>query len=103
MRYRDRRLLDQEARPPTRDGVHVAFAATLKYATGLAVAAVGQIGDLSPAGELVANGHPSRGTNRNQTSPRNVGHPGFGQCGSGSRRLRHIGVLGLSGGTQYGP
>ncbi|MFD4394587.1 hypothetical protein [Kitasatospora sp. NPDC058397] len=46
---------DHEARPPTREGVHVEFAARLKDATGLAVAA-GQIGDVSLAGELVASG-----------------------------------------------
>ncbi|MBF6128808.1 NADH:flavin oxidoreductase/NADH oxidase [Nocardia brasiliensis] len=47
---------DQQARPPARDGVHAEFAATLKNATGLAVAAVGQIRDLSLAAELLANG-----------------------------------------------
>jgi len=47
---------DQQARPPVRDAVHVEFAATLKNASGLAVTAPGQIGDLSLAGELVANG-----------------------------------------------
>lgn len=47
---------DQAARPPARDGVNVDFAHTLKQASGLAVAPVGQIGDLSTAGELVAGG-----------------------------------------------
>lgn len=47
---------DHGARPPTREGVHVEFAARLKDATGLAVAAAGQIGDVSLAGELVASG-----------------------------------------------
>ncbi|MFI7102306.1 hypothetical protein ACIBK8_23460 [Streptomyces sp. NPDC050161] len=44
---------DREARPPVRDGVHVEFADTLKKASGLAVAPVG---DLSQARELVADG-----------------------------------------------
>ncbi|MFI7004701.1 NADH:flavin oxidoreductase/NADH oxidase [Nocardia sp. NPDC050175] len=47
---------DQAARPPTRAGVHVDFAATLKDATGLAVATVGQIDNLTVAGELIADG-----------------------------------------------
>ncbi|MYW01152.1 NADH:flavin oxidoreductase/NADH oxidase [Streptomyces sp. SID3343] len=47
---------DTHARPPTQQGVHVEFAAMLKNATGLAVASVGQIDDLSLAGELVASG-----------------------------------------------
>ncbi|MFG2222243.1 NADH:flavin oxidoreductase/NADH oxidase [Streptomyces sp. NPDC048644] len=47
---------DREARPPVRDGVHVEFADTLKRASGLAVAPVGPIGDLSQARELVADG-----------------------------------------------
>ncbi|MFL4909719.1 NADH:flavin oxidoreductase/NADH oxidase [Streptomyces sp. MMS24-I2-30] len=48
---------DLEARPPVQDGVNVEFANTLKEASGLAVAPVGQIGDLSLAGEVVAGGH----------------------------------------------
>ncbi|MFF4755517.1 NADH:flavin oxidoreductase/NADH oxidase [Streptomyces sp. NPDC002514] len=47
---------DLEARPPVQDGVNVEFANTLKEASGLAVAPVGQIGDLSLAGEVVAGG-----------------------------------------------
>lgn len=47
---------DREARPPARDGVHVDFAATLGNAAQVAVAAAGQIGRLSLAGELVADG-----------------------------------------------
>jgi 2,4-dienoyl-CoA reductase-like NADH-dependent reductase (Old Yellow Enzyme family) len=47
---------DREARPPMRDGVNVALATALKKASGLAVAPVGQIGDLSLAGEVVAEG-----------------------------------------------
>ncbi|MGW4591400.1 NADH:flavin oxidoreductase/NADH oxidase [Amycolatopsis thermoflava] len=47
---------DREARPPAQDGVNVEFANTLKKASGLAVAPVGQIGDLSLAGEVVAGG-----------------------------------------------
>ncbi len=46
----------REARIPVRDEVHVEFADTLKKASGLAVAPVGQIGDLSRAGELIAAG-----------------------------------------------
>ncbi|ONI89652.1 oxidoreductase [Actinosynnema sp. ALI-1.44] len=44
---------DEEARPPTREGVNVGFAATLKEASGLAVAPVGQIGSLATAGRIV--------------------------------------------------
>jgi 2,4-dienoyl-CoA reductase-like NADH-dependent reductase (Old Yellow Enzyme family) len=47
---------DLDARPPARDGVNVAFATALKRASGLAVAPVGQIGDLSLAREVVADG-----------------------------------------------
>ncbi len=47
---------DLEARPPVKDGVNVAFAAALKKASGLVVAPVGQIGDLSLAGEVVGGG-----------------------------------------------
>jgi 2,4-dienoyl-CoA reductase-like NADH-dependent reductase (Old Yellow Enzyme family) len=47
---------DRAARPPERDGVNVAFAHTLKEASGLAVAPVGQIGGLSPASEVLADG-----------------------------------------------
>lgn len=47
---------DLEARPPARDGVNVAFANTLKKASGLAVAPVGQIGELSLATEVLADG-----------------------------------------------
>ncbi|OPF81839.1 oxidoreductase [Streptomyces antioxidans] len=47
---------DLRARPPVRDGVHVAFADTLKRASGLPVAPVGQLADLSQAAEAVANG-----------------------------------------------
>ncbi|BCL33341.1 NADH:flavin oxidoreductase/NADH oxidase [Streptomyces aurantiacus] len=47
---------DAQARPPVREGVHVEFAETLKQASGLPVAPVGQIGDLSLAGEVVASG-----------------------------------------------
>ncbi|MEV0280900.1 NADH:flavin oxidoreductase/NADH oxidase [Streptomyces sp. NPDC050610] len=46
----------REARTPVRDEVHVEFADTLKKASGLAVAPVGQIGDLARAAELVATG-----------------------------------------------
>lgn len=45
-----------EARPPARDGVNVAFASTLREASGLAVAPVGQIVDLALAGEVVGAG-----------------------------------------------
>lgn len=47
---------DREARPPARDGVNVAFASALRQASGLPVAPVGQIGDLSLAHRLVADG-----------------------------------------------
>lgn len=47
---------DLEARPPARDGVNVEFAHTLRNASGLAVAPVGQIGDLALAGRVVAGG-----------------------------------------------
>jgi 2,4-dienoyl-CoA reductase-like NADH-dependent reductase (Old Yellow Enzyme family) len=47
---------DREARPPTRDGVNVEFAGPLKEASGIAVAPVGQITDLSVAGQIVHNG-----------------------------------------------
>ncbi|MDQ1040205.1 2,4-dienoyl-CoA reductase-like NADH-dependent reductase (Old Yellow Enzyme family) [Streptomyces sp. V3I8] len=47
---------DLEARPPARDGVNVEFANTLKKASGLAVAPVGQIADLSLAGRVLADG-----------------------------------------------
>ncbi|WP_406016381.1 hypothetical protein OG520_00345 [Streptomyces sp. NBC_00984] len=47
---------DTAARPPVRQGVHVAFADALKTASGLAVAPAGQIEDLSLAGGLVASG-----------------------------------------------
>ncbi|MBP0460609.1 NADH:flavin oxidoreductase/NADH oxidase [Streptomyces montanisoli] len=47
---------DQAARPPAREAVHAEFAATLRNATGLAVAPVGGIGDLPPAEKLVSNG-----------------------------------------------
>ncbi|MFH8470814.1 NADH:flavin oxidoreductase/NADH oxidase [Streptomyces sp. NPDC017991] len=47
---------DLAARPPQQDGVNVGFANTLKKASGLAVAPVGQIGDLSLAGKVLAEG-----------------------------------------------
>lgn len=47
---------DLEARPPQEDGVNVGFADTLKKASGLAVAPVGQIADLSLAGKVVGDG-----------------------------------------------
>lgn len=47
---------DRAARPPERDGVNVAFAHTLKEASGLAVAPVGQIGGLAPASQVLADG-----------------------------------------------
>ncbi|MEK8174536.1 hypothetical protein NKH77_52555 [Streptomyces sp. M19] len=47
----------REARQtPERERAHVEFADTLKKTSGLAVAPVGRIGDLSRAGELVADG-----------------------------------------------
>ncbi|MGW0087291.1 NADH:flavin oxidoreductase/NADH oxidase [Streptomyces sp. NPDC003393] len=48
---------DLQARPPEQEGVNVEFARTLKEASGLPVAPVGQIGDLSLAGEVLAGGH----------------------------------------------
>ncbi|MDO0929641.1 hypothetical protein QQY24_31365 [Streptomyces sp. TG1A-8] len=48
---------DLAARPPEREGVNVEFANTLKKASGLAVAPVGQIADLSLAGKVLASGH----------------------------------------------
>ncbi|CND62065.1 FAD/FMN-binding oxidoreductase [Mycobacterium tuberculosis] len=48
---------DAEARPPAKDGVNVAFAAALKKASGLLVAPVGQIADLSLADGVVGDGH----------------------------------------------
>jgi len=47
---------DRAARPPAQDGVNVGFANTLKKASGLAVAPVGQIADLSLAGKVLADG-----------------------------------------------
>ncbi len=47
---------DLQARPPEQDGVNVEFATTLKKASGLPVAPVGQIGDLSLAGKILADG-----------------------------------------------
>ncbi|WP_044578113.1 NADH:flavin oxidoreductase/NADH oxidase [Streptomyces iranensis] len=47
---------DMRARPPAREGVHVEFADTLKQASGLPVAPVGQIGDITLADEVVAKG-----------------------------------------------
>ncbi|WP_020670131.1 NADH:flavin oxidoreductase/NADH oxidase [Amycolatopsis nigrescens] len=47
---------DAEARPPAREGVNVGFASTLKEASGLAVAPVGQIGGLAMAGRIVGDG-----------------------------------------------
>jgi 2,4-dienoyl-CoA reductase-like NADH-dependent reductase (Old Yellow Enzyme family) len=47
---------DREARPPVQEGVNVALAADLKKASGLPVAPVGQINDLSKAREVVASG-----------------------------------------------
>ncbi|MEU4200985.1 NADH:flavin oxidoreductase/NADH oxidase [Streptomyces sp. NPDC026294] len=47
---------DREARTPVRDGVHIAYAETLKKASGLAVAPVGPVGDLADIAELLAAG-----------------------------------------------
>jgi 2,4-dienoyl-CoA reductase-like NADH-dependent reductase (Old Yellow Enzyme family) len=47
---------DLEARPPARAGVNVGFAATLKQASGLAVAPVGQIDGLAAASRIVGDG-----------------------------------------------
>ncbi|MFD9902670.1 hypothetical protein [Streptomyces sp. NPDC059063] len=47
---------DTAARAPVREGVHAAFADTLKRTSALAVTPVGQIGGLSPADDLVASG-----------------------------------------------
>ncbi|MEW2220772.1 NADH:flavin oxidoreductase/NADH oxidase [Streptomyces sp. NPDC006990] len=47
---------DREARAPVREAVHAEFADTLKTASGLAVAPVGQINDLTLADHLVASG-----------------------------------------------
>ncbi|WP_328610619.1 NADH:flavin oxidoreductase/NADH oxidase [Amycolatopsis sp. NBC_00345] len=47
---------DLEARPPAREGVNVGFATTLRQASGLAVAPVGQIGDLATARRIVGDG-----------------------------------------------
>ncbi|MEU0279789.1 NADH:flavin oxidoreductase/NADH oxidase [Streptomyces sp. NPDC006195] len=49
-------LRDVQARPPAREGVHIEFADTLKKASGLPVAPVGQIADMSLAGDVVARG-----------------------------------------------
>ena len=47
---------DLGARPPAREGVNVGFATTLKEASGLAVAPVGQISDLATVGRIVGDG-----------------------------------------------
>ncbi|MFE3173668.1 NADH:flavin oxidoreductase/NADH oxidase [Amycolatopsis sp. NPDC059090] len=47
---------DRGARPPDREGVNVDFAAALKESSGLAVAPVGQITDLSAAGRIIREG-----------------------------------------------
>ncbi|MET9822542.1 MULTISPECIES: oxidoreductase [unclassified Streptomyces] len=47
---------DEEARPPVREAVHVDLANTLREASGLPIAPVGQIGELSSAYALVADG-----------------------------------------------
>ncbi|WP_116198922.1 NADH:flavin oxidoreductase/NADH oxidase [Amycolatopsis circi] len=47
---------DRGARPPDRKGLNVDFAAALKEASGLAVAPVGQITDLSAAGQIIREG-----------------------------------------------
>ncbi|WP_037357162.1 NADH:flavin oxidoreductase/NADH oxidase [Amycolatopsis orientalis] len=47
---------DRGARPPNREGVNVEFAAALKDASGLAVAPVGQITDLTAAGRIIRAG-----------------------------------------------
>ncbi|MEV6621916.1 NADH:flavin oxidoreductase/NADH oxidase [Amycolatopsis sp. NPDC051106] len=47
---------DLEARPPARAGVNVGFATTLKQASGLAVAPVGQIDGLAAASRIVGDG-----------------------------------------------
>ncbi|MEV8391720.1 MULTISPECIES: hypothetical protein [unclassified Streptomyces] len=49
-------LQDVRARPPAREGVHIEFADTLKKASGLPVTPVGQIADMSLAGDVVASG-----------------------------------------------
>ncbi|MEE4598607.1 NADH:flavin oxidoreductase/NADH oxidase [Streptomyces sp. DSM 41524] len=50
-------VLVRDARPPARDGVNVEFAKTLKKASGIAVAPVGEIRDLALVGDVVAEGH----------------------------------------------
>lgn len=50
-------VLVRDARPPARDGVNVEFAKTLKKASGIAVAPVGEIRDLTLVGDVVAEGH----------------------------------------------
>lgn len=47
---------DREARPPQEDGVNIGSAHTLKKASGLPVAPVGQIADLTLARKVVADG-----------------------------------------------
>jgi 2,4-dienoyl-CoA reductase-like NADH-dependent reductase (Old Yellow Enzyme family) len=47
---------DEEARPSVREAVHVVLGNTLREASGLPIASVGQIGELPSAYALVADG-----------------------------------------------